>query len=161
MSKKPFEQKTGLGKFLTFKWVGKIFSHVDDKLIDAAVKITEGVKRILDSPIADWVTSAIPGDLDDKIVEWARPELAKIVASNLLLKNVIDDPTEENMKELAESIRIAFGGKTDDEKGKFFTNVAGDLGKFFHDQAGTKITFGEAAAEAEILWQELQKLKNG
>lgn len=160
MSKKPFEEKTGVGKFLTFRWVKKLFAHIDDNLIQAAVKITEAIKDGLYSPLTGWITSVIPGDIDDKIVAWAKPAILKVLASELLLKDVVDNPTEEDIQALGEEIRQAFGGLPDDKKGKFYTSVAAELGVFFHEQAGTKITFGEAAAEAEILWQKWQNTLN-
>ncbi len=159
MPKKPFAEKTKFGKFLTFRWLKKAFSHVDDGLVYAALKITNGVKEVIDSPVLDWVTTSIKGDLDDKLLAGARKILPKIIAAELLLPDIIEDPTQEEIEALGAKIREAFGGLPEDKKGKFFTSVCAEISMFFHEQKGTKITFGEAAHEGEKLWKMYKEFK--
>ena len=63
-------------------FVAKLWRKVPDELQDKVsigVRIVENLKVVIDSPMADVVTSIIPGDLDDKLKEYLRVPLPKIL----------------------------------------------------------------------------------
>lgn len=63
-------------------FVAKLWRKVPDELQDKVsigVRIVENLKVVIDSPMADVVTSIIPGDLDDKLKDYLRILLPKIL----------------------------------------------------------------------------------
>lgn len=79
------EKKTWLGKLIadlleTFKtkwpeFVVKLFNKIPKELKDKiaiGIVVVERIKIFIESPVADFVTAIIPGDLDDKIKERLR-----------------------------------------------------------------------------------------
>lgn len=67
------------------KWpdfVSRLWRKVPDEIQDKitiGVRIVEGLKLFVDSPIADLVTMVIPGDLDDKVKGHLRAVLPVIL----------------------------------------------------------------------------------
>lgn len=63
-------------------FVAKLWRKVPDELQDKVsigVRIVENLKIAINSPLADVVTSIIPGDLDDKLKDYLRILLPKIL----------------------------------------------------------------------------------
>jgi len=66
-------------------WEGffiKVWKKVPSKLQDELkmiVKVVENIKRVVDSPVADVITAIIPGEADDRMKEWLREVLPKIL----------------------------------------------------------------------------------
>lgn len=63
-------------------FVAKLWRKVPDELQDKVsigVRIVENLKIVIASPMADVVTSVIPGDLDDKLKDYLRILLPKIL----------------------------------------------------------------------------------
>lgn len=47
--------------------------------IHIGVTITQNIKNFVDSPVADVLTTIIPGDIDDEIKNWLRAKLPSIL----------------------------------------------------------------------------------
>lgn len=63
-------------------FASKLWNKVPDELQDKVtigVRIVEKLKDIVNSPTADIITSLIPGDLDDKIQDYLKELLPKIL----------------------------------------------------------------------------------
>lgn len=86
------ENKTWLGKVLATllsvfitNWevfAEKLWGKVPDPLqekVNIVIRIVENVKRFVESPGADFITSIIPGNLDDDLKEWLRKMLPVIL----------------------------------------------------------------------------------
>ena len=99
-----------MGKLIRKIWSGikRLFNKVEDatkELIPIAIKIVEGVKKVMDSPVDDVVlsiiTEAIPGKADDilieKITKFVEKELPGILLELRLIDSIagIDDPNEQ------------------------------------------------------------------
>lgn len=66
-----------------FNGIAAFFKQIPAELQNAvhiAVVITEAVKTVLNSPVTDILTAIIPGDIDDKIAEWLRGIIPKLLA---------------------------------------------------------------------------------
>ncbi len=158
-TKKEYSEKTGVGKLLTFRWLKKLYKKIRPSA-EAAVRITEAIKDFLSSPLTDLITDIIiPGQVDNAIVDFIRPKLPQIIGAELLIKNLPDNPTEEDVRELTSQIVEAFGTLPESKKGKFYSNVVGEITLFISEQRGTVITFGEAVGLGEEIYQEWKKLK--
>lgn len=63
-------------------FVSKLWRKVPGELQDKVtigVRIVEALKRLVDSPVADVITSIIPGDVDDKVKDHLRAVLPIIL----------------------------------------------------------------------------------
>lgn len=82
------EQKTWLGQIIadlleTFKinwpkFVASLWPKVPKELqekVSIVIRVVENIKNFVDSPAADFLTTVIPGDVDDKIKDWLRKVL--------------------------------------------------------------------------------------
>jgi hypothetical protein len=81
-----------LKSFLAKLWTGikSLFAKLPADVktaIHIGVVITENIKNFVDSPIADVITTIIPGDIDDKLKDLLRTELPKIII-NLKLAEI-------------------------------------------------------------------------
>jgi hypothetical protein len=107
--------------FLTKLWetIKSLFSSFPDKLkaaVHIGIIITENIKTIVDSPIADILTAIIPGEIDDKIKQALRAGIP-IILTDLKLTDQcsnLTDPQEitkcavETLKTLDGDIKSAF-----------------------------------------------------
>jgi len=85
-------EKTLLGKIIAAilavfisgfpEFVKKVYRKIPDELkekLAIIIDVVEKVKEFVDSPIADIVTAAIPGNADDEFKEWLRKVLPDII----------------------------------------------------------------------------------
>lgn len=61
--------------------IWKKVPHGLQKELNIIVKVVENIKRVVDSPVADMITAIIPGEADDRMKEWLREVLPKIIAT--------------------------------------------------------------------------------
>lgn len=66
--------KSNWPKFVASLWP-RVPKELQDK-VSIVIRVVENIKNFVDSPAADFVTSVIPGDVDDKVKEWLRKVLA-------------------------------------------------------------------------------------
>jgi hypothetical protein len=138
-----------------FQWVAKLFHNSRKNFLQAAIDITNVVKTAVNSKIVDFITSVIPGTVDNSIVAILRDQVPKILADELLIQATGAPATEADAQALAQKLIDSFGSLSDVNKEKFFTSVAAKIYIFLqaHDN-GQKVTFGEAATLAESFYQE-------
>lgn len=138
-----------------FKWIGKLFSNANHNFLQAAIDITNVVKVALQSKLVDFLTSVIPGTVDDKIVAILRTNVPILLADELLLQQVGAPATEADAQALATKLIDSFGKLSDGDKEKFFTSIAAQTYIFLQQhQNGQHVTFGEAATLAESFYQD-------
>ena len=107
--------------FLTKLWgtIKSLFNSFPDKLkaaVQIGIIITENIKTVIDSPIADILTAIIPGDIDDKIKQAFRAGIPVILTDLKLTDKCsnLTDPQEitkcavETLKTLDGDIKSAF-----------------------------------------------------
>ncbi len=131
-----------LSTFLTKIWdeIKSLFDGIPVELkaaIHIGVIVTENIKNLVDSPVADILTAIIPGDLDDEIKNWLRAKLPGILTE---LK-------------LADSC----GGLTDPEAitacaVKVLQELDGDIkSAFLHNLS---ILVAQVAAKGKLTWSD-------
>jgi hypothetical protein len=90
-----------LQSFLSKIWnqVKALFDGIPAELktaVHIGVVITENIKNFTDSPVADVLTTLIPGDTDDKIKDWLRAKLPTLLTQLKLTDSCggMTDPNE-------------------------------------------------------------------
>lgn len=111
------------------KWLWLSLSEEVKTMVPVAIKITEGVKKVIDSPVSDVFVSIlgdiIPGELDNKImnkvVQFVRNELPSKILALKFVEGVteIEDP-EERLKAILE--KISFNSEA--EKNAFYHSLS-------------------------------------
>jgi len=62
-------------KFVSSLWP-KVPKELQDK-VSIVIRVVENIKKFVDSPAADFLTTVIPGDIDDKVKVWLRKVLSE------------------------------------------------------------------------------------
>jgi hypothetical protein len=129
-----------LKSFLTQIWntIQSLFNNFPTKLkasVHIGVTITENIKTIIDSPIADILTAIIPGEIDDKIKRILRKGIP-IILTNLKLTDECSKLTDPQ-----EIINCAI---------KALQNLDGDIKNAFLHNLSVLIT--KLAADKELTW---------
>ncbi len=90
-----------LQTFLAKIWseIKNLFDGIPAELktaVHIGVVVTENIKNLVDSPVADVLTAIIPGDLDDEIKNWLRAKLPVILTELKLADScgALTDPQE-------------------------------------------------------------------
>lgn len=134
-------EKTFIGKILAailsafkenwFSFAKKTWGKVPDELkekVSIGVLIVENIKKFVDSPIADLITSIIPGNLDDNLKDYLRVLLPEILSKY----NELNDSKEYSSKTLH--------------------NIATDI-----THSLTDMSYGQSALTTEIAYQAIIK----
>ena len=94
-------------------WIRKTFNKVNEQLkiiIPIGIEIVENMKKFVDSPTADVLTSIIPGTVDDQIADLLRKVLPKILLKLRDWKE-LQDITDEQERLRQIIIEIGTGAK--------------------------------------------------
>jgi hypothetical protein len=138
-----------------FKWFANLFHNAKKPFLQAAIDITNVVKNSLNSGVVDFITSLIPGTVDNTIVEVLRKQVPVILADELLVQSAGFPATEEEAKALATKLIDSFGALSDVRKEQLYTSVAAQIYIFLQAHVhGEKVTFGQAAVLAEAFYQD-------
>ena len=88
-----------LQSFISKIWgkIATLFGSIPAELqqsIHIGVVVTENLKKLVDSPVADVLTAIIPGDIDDKIKQTLRAVLPSLLVRLKLIESTSqsDDP---------------------------------------------------------------------
>lgn len=150
-------------------WIKKVwekakslFTIADEKakkLTKLAIKITNAVKTVVDSPVDDIIAEiakkSISGTADDIAIDKAMTIIKEKLPSIIIKLNLIDaalsvsDPYEKANAILAQ-VKFA----SDDQKNLFYHSLATTL---IGQLSDGKFTFGECCVIAEMGYQEMKK----
>lgn len=122
---------------------------------EAAVKITNSLKSIVESPILDVATYLIPGDLDDKILTKAR-NIVPRVAMEMAIAHGIIQQAATNQQVYAAIVEHIRNVHNPEGRVGFWLEFSARLNQALADG---KIEFGEAASLAQIVYLELKRQK--
>lgn len=81
-------------------WFKKLISNVQVKakvVIPVVIEVVNNVKNFVDSPLADFITTVIPGNTDDAVVKSLRTILPKVLIE-IRKWNTIANIDDENEK---------------------------------------------------------------
>lgn len=153
--------RTFFGKIFGSAWdsiksfFSKAWDDADHNLLEFAVVVTQALKNDLQSGVVKFIVDATPTELDNNILQAVNAFLPKLLADELLIKDVKDSSTEADAQEVAKKIVDSFGGLSSDKKEEFYTSVAAKIYVLaMQVKAGAHITFGQAAQLVESAYQE-------
>lgn len=120
---------------------------------EVAVKVTNTLKSIVESPITDYATDLIPGDLDDKIHEKLKV-IIPIVAQKMAIAHGILSVNDRDTDAVSAIIEHLKNEVNPGLKISFWIMFAGELNIALSDG---KITLSEAVALSQIIYAESKK----
>jgi hypothetical protein len=134
---------SGIKDFLSNVWnsIKHIFDKISEeekKAVHIGVTVVEKIKQFIDTPIADFITDLIPGEVDDEIKDTLRLYLPKVLVELQLTANCVDQTEDPN-----EIVTCAL--KTLGEVGQDAKNA------FLHDLAAL---ISQAASDGTISWSD-------
>jgi hypothetical protein len=120
--------------FLRNLWRGfaGLFNRVEDFVkehIHASVIVVENIKSFIENPAIDFLTTVIPGDIDDAIKRKLREALPRV----LLALQIVQDCAELEDPERLHCILQKIVEATDDQKDLIYHNIAVLLLKYTSD----------------------------
>jgi hypothetical protein len=142
---------TIVGNFLRF--IVKLFKGLSAKtkqLTPEIIQIVTNIKNFVDSPGCDFLTSVIPGTLDDKVLNILRQYLPKLLDILNKVESIAEivDPNER-MKAIVAEIQLS----ETDAKDILLHGIAGKL-----IQVTTENDWGKSALIAEAAYQNAEVL---
>lgn len=140
-------------------WLAKVFKSVKTDGAKIAVAITEDFQIALQSGIvkalADVISAVFPSvhNLPQQIVADLQILVPKILASELALQGLPDNPTEQDILDFEKRVLDAFN--VHDQKSKLYTTLAAQIYGIIEKHAsGTPWTFAELVAAVEEAYQD-------
>jgi hypothetical protein len=128
--------------FLNKLWqsIRSLFNSFPAELKEAVsigIIVTQNIKTIIDSPVADILTTIIPGDIDDKIKQILRAAIP-VILTDLRLASNCGTPTnpQEITKCAVETLQKLDG----DIKSAFLHNLS--------------VMIAQAAADGQLSWSD-------
>ena len=147
-----------------WKWIkgwrlDKVFISIKNDADKVAIAITQAVKDVLNSGVVDFlatiVSTVLPQlhDLPQEIVAKLNKLIPKILAAELALQGLPDNPTDADILKFEQNILEAFG--LHDNKSKLYTTLAAQIyGIIKVDlDAGTPLTFAELVKDVDEAYQ--------
>jgi hypothetical protein len=142
---------SAIGDF--FRWLVSLFKNLSAKtkeLTPDIIQIVTNIKNFVDSPGADFLTSVIPGTLDDKVLNILRQYLPKLLDILNKVESIAEivDPNER-MKAIVAEIQLS----EQDAKDILLHGIAGKL-----IEVTTDNPWGKSALIAEAAYQNPEVL---
>ena len=115
-------------------WIVKTFTTVRKELktiIPIAIEVVNGIKKFVDSPGADFLTSVIPGTVDDQLKAFLRatlPGILKGLHKWESIVNVID--TNEQLKLITKELKTLVKSERDNIKTQIAAEIVVKLSEF-------------------------------
>jgi hypothetical protein len=138
-------------------FVTKVFGTILDLFrehAELAVSITERLKNLVDSPVADVITALIPGDADNLIVAKLRLILPVVLEKVALANNITKEGKTQS--EVIALVLKHLKKANIDSKKMFWVSFATELNIALSDG---KIGFSEALILSQLVYSEIQKNK--
>lgn len=139
-------------------WFAKIFKSVATNADSIAVAITEGVQDALKSgvltAIADVIEGIFPGvkNIPDDIIKELQDLTPKVLAAELSIQGLPDNPTEEQLLAFEQSVLDAFN--VHDQKSKLYTTLSAQIYGILQRFSGQPSkTFADAVKAVEEAYQ--------
>jgi hypothetical protein len=160
------KNKEKMKKLLQKIWntIKNIFNKVEEKtreLIPVAIKIVEGVKKAVDSPVDDIIlsiiTTAIPGDADDKLVKKVKTVVEHWIPKLLIELQLIEDinnlpTTNDKMKAIFEKLKLS----SNETKNVVYHGLASLVLEKLSDG---ELSWKDAVVISEFYYQNIAKTK--
>lgn len=153
-----------LKNFLSRIWtaIANIFNKIESQtkvLIPIAVKVVQGLKIVMDSPVDDVlgaiIKNAIPGNADDNLIDKITTEVHKWIPKVLLELQLIDsianiEDTNEQLKAVLAKLKLS----SDEAQNIVYHGLAALILEKLSDG---KLTWTDSTAIAEYYYKEILK----
>jgi hypothetical protein len=105
------------------------------KNADAAVKVVDIVKAVIENPAIDWVVALTPSEKDDELLRKAKQLTPKIMAQVAFYMGLISAIQAESDPEKAASIvfNLIADKIPNDGRGIFYRELSAEIGKALSD----------------------------
>lgn len=145
--------KNLLNSLLAFvtRIIGNVFdtfraqSHV-------AVKVTDILKKAVESPIADAVVTLIPGDIDDKLLAKLRSVVGPVAEKTALAHGILQ--VSDTNSDVIEAVVTKLKEIKPELRSNFWVTFSAELNLALADG---KISFSEAYILAQLAYLEARK----
>lgn len=143
-----------------FTWFKKQFVDHTKSGASVAVVITETAKAILENPVVGFLANVLDGithtNLPTQAVTLINNQIPKILATELAIQGLPDNPTPDQILEFEQSIIKAFGVKESDN-GKLYTVLASQIyGIIQNTVNNTQGKFADWVIAVEAAYQDYQ-----
>jgi len=136
----------------------KVFKSIKNNAAKVAIAITEAVKTALNSGVVDFIATVVSTvlpqlhNLPQEIISKLNKLIPKILAAELAVQGLPDNPTEEQILAFENNILDAFG--LHDNKSKLYTVLASQIyGILKVDlDAGAPMTFAQLVIDIETAY---------
>ncbi len=140
------------------KWIAKAFKTIKTDGAKIAVAITEGLQAALKSgvvaAIADLISGIFPNvkNLPAEIVADLEKVIPKVLAVELAIEGLPDNPTEADIADFEQRVLNAFS--VTDKKSKLYTTLAAQVYGIIQSHVGAgEYTFAELVKDVEDAYQ--------
>lgn len=142
--------------------IGKFFNRMEDetkRLVPVAIKVVEGVKSVIDSPvddiIAEVIKKSIKGEVDDIIIDKIKLTVETWIPKILLELKMIEsianiEDTNEQLKVILEQFRFS----SDETKNIFYHGLSCLILEKLSDG---KLSWSDAIAISEYYYKNVVK----
>lgn len=105
------------------------------KNADAAIKVVDIVKTVIENPAIDWVVALTPTKKDDELLRKAKNLVPEVMTKVAFYMGIIDAVTAENDPEKAASIVFNLIAEKIPESGRgiFYRELSAEIGKALSD----------------------------
>lgn len=117
-----------------------------------AVRVTQMLKTVVESPFMDIVTDIIPIDYDDEILYILRREIPKVAMKVAIFSNIVQE--SDKSADAVEKIILYLKGLNPQGRLGFWVTFAGELNIALSDG---KLTFNESVILTQLAYNELYK----
>jgi hypothetical protein len=149
-----------------FSWVPKLWADIKKAFtsiqvdgLKIAIAITGDINTALKSGIVQDLVKALdpnPEHLPAEILTAAQNIIPKVLAAELGLQALIQNPTPDQQAAFATEVLTAFGVKNALQKGKIYTNLATELTILFKQTEASNNSWGGWAAAVEQGYEDVQ-----
>lgn len=116
-------------KFNLWSWFKNIFKNIIKHADAVAITVTEEIKAALNSGVAGFLASLVDqmtkSHIAENIVDFLKKNITKVLAAELAVQGLPDNPTEDDILRFENEILMAFGKI--DNKSKLYTTLAAQI----------------------------------
>lgn len=142
-------------------WLKKAFKHIKDDADKVAISITQNIKEALDSGLvgflADIIDKEFHSHVATDVVGVLKLQIPRILAAELAVQGLPDNPTEQDILDFENRILEAFGIHS--QKSKLYTVLASQVYQNIKAlvDSDNQISFAEAVKLIEKCYQDYLK----
>lgn len=143
------------------RWFSNLWKGVKNASSKTAITITEEIQKGLKSgkinTVAQIIQTALPaaGRLPEQVVKSLEVVIPKVLAVQLVLRDLPDNPTIDDLQKFSDNVLTAFGAV--DDKSRLWTTMAAEIYKSIQSHLeDKKYTFAECVIDVEKAWRLYQ-----